>query len=81
MEMDLQILISQAEAPPIDKEKTLRNTDWLEADRTRKAEVISVLILIGVGMLCLLRNKCLTLPIMTRFDDVNKKEQKGATRM
>ncbi|KRX17495.1 Mannose-P-dolichol utilization defect 1 -like protein [Trichinella nelsoni] len=29
----------QAEAPPIDKEKTLRNTDWLEADRTRKAEV------------------------------------------
>ncbi|KRY38905.1 mannose-P-dolichol utilization defect 1 protein [Trichinella spiralis] len=29
----------QAEAPPIDKEETLRNTDWLEADRTRKAEV------------------------------------------
>ncbi|KRZ82257.1 hypothetical protein T08_1572 [Trichinella sp. T8] len=31
--------IPQAEAPPIDKEETLRNTDWLEADRTRKAEV------------------------------------------
>ncbi|KRY54826.1 hypothetical protein T03_16638 [Trichinella britovi] len=29
----------QAEAPPIDKEGTLRNTDWPEADRTRKAEV------------------------------------------
>ncbi|KRY65036.1 hypothetical protein T4B_9831 [Trichinella pseudospiralis] len=28
----------QAEAPPIDKEGTLRNTDWLEADRTKKAE-------------------------------------------
>ncbi|KRX64431.1 Protein OS-9, partial [Trichinella sp. T6] len=31
--------IPQAEAPPIDKEETLRNTDWLESDRTRKAEV------------------------------------------
>ncbi|KRX17371.1 hypothetical protein T07_2384 [Trichinella nelsoni] len=29
----------QAEAPPVDKEGTLRITDWLEADRTRKAEV------------------------------------------
>ncbi|KRX40041.1 hypothetical protein T03_3250 [Trichinella britovi] len=29
----------QAEAPPVDKEGTLRDTDWLEADRTRKAEV------------------------------------------
>ncbi|KRY92173.1 hypothetical protein T4D_13890, partial [Trichinella pseudospiralis] len=46
----------------------LRNTDWLEADRTRKAEV----------RICH-GNKRLTLPIMTRFDDVNKKEQKGAT--
>ncbi|KRY93488.1 hypothetical protein T4D_489 [Trichinella pseudospiralis] len=26
----------QAEAPPIDKEGTLRNTDWLEADRTKR---------------------------------------------
>ncbi|KRX47343.1 hypothetical protein T05_4865 [Trichinella murrelli] len=72
----------QAEAPPIDKEGTLRNTDWPEADRTRKTEVripISVDLLIGVGVLCLFRNKRLTLPIMTRFDDVNKKEQKGAT--
>ncbi|KRY84015.1 hypothetical protein T4D_9749 [Trichinella pseudospiralis] len=30
--------LPQAEASPIDKEGTLRNTDWLEADRTRKAE-------------------------------------------
>ncbi|KRX69732.1 hypothetical protein T06_7195 [Trichinella sp. T6] len=29
----------QAEAPSIDKEGTLRNTDWPEADRTKKAEV------------------------------------------
>ncbi|XP_003381423.1 hypothetical protein Tsp_07112 [Trichinella spiralis] len=36
---DLRAATPQAEAPPIDKEKTLRNTDWLEADRTRKAEV------------------------------------------
>ncbi|KRZ55490.1 hypothetical protein T02_4734 [Trichinella nativa] len=34
-----EFAIPQAEAPPIDKEKTLRNTDWLEADQTRKAEV------------------------------------------
>ncbi|KRX85838.1 hypothetical protein T4E_11245 [Trichinella pseudospiralis] len=60
--------VPQAEAPSIDKEGTLRNTDWLEADRTRKAEV----------RICH-GNKRLTLPIMTRFDDVNKKEQKGAT--
>ncbi|KRX72058.1 hypothetical protein T06_9974 [Trichinella sp. T6] len=77
-----------AEAPPIDTEGTLRNIDWLEADQTRKAEVrvrseetrsVSVLILISVDVLCLLRNKRLTLTIMTRFADVNKKEQKGAT--
>ncbi|KRX70544.1 hypothetical protein T06_11369 [Trichinella sp. T6] len=29
----------QAGAPPIDKAGTLRNIDWLETDRTRKAEV------------------------------------------
>ncbi|KAL1284517.1 PiggyBac transposable element-derived protein [Trichinella pseudospiralis] len=58
----------QAEASPIDKEGTLRNTDWLEADRTRKAEAR-----FRHG------NKRLTPPIMTRFDDVNKKVQKGAT--
>ncbi|KRY40587.1 hypothetical protein T01_14941 [Trichinella spiralis] len=55
---------SQAEAPPINIEGTLRNTDYLEADRTRKA-----------------KNKRLTLPIMTRLDDGNKKEQKTATRL
>ncbi|KRY08064.1 hypothetical protein T12_3711 [Trichinella patagoniensis] len=60
--------ISQAEAPPIDTEGTLRNIDWLEADQTRKAEV-------RVRS----ENKRLTLTIMTRFADVNKKEQKGAT--
>ncbi|XP_003370750.1 hypothetical protein Tsp_09961 [Trichinella spiralis] len=87
----------QAEAPPVDKEGTLRNTDWLEADRTRKAEAREgradlgarsripeygsaktrdrvCFISNGVGELCLLRNKQLS-----RFDDVNKKEQKGAT--
>ncbi|KRX22183.1 hypothetical protein T07_9517 [Trichinella nelsoni] len=38
---DTQVLAlrPQAEAPPIHKERTLRNTDWLEADRTRKTEV------------------------------------------
>ncbi|KRX89194.1 hypothetical protein T4E_5754 [Trichinella pseudospiralis] len=38
-----------------------------------------MLAVIGVGVLRLLRNKRLTPPIMTRFDDVNKKVQKGAT--
>ncbi|KRY91147.1 hypothetical protein T4D_9414 [Trichinella pseudospiralis] len=70
---DFQVLAGirpQAEAPPIDKEGTLRNTDWLEADRTKKAEAR-----IRHG------NKRLTPPIMTRFDDVNKKEPKGATHV
>ncbi|KAL1286003.1 Tripartite terminase subunit [Trichinella pseudospiralis] len=40
---------------------------------------VSVLAVIGVGVLRLLRNKRLTPPIMTCFDDVNKKEPKGAT--
>ncbi|KRY78633.1 hypothetical protein T4B_10681 [Trichinella pseudospiralis] len=42
---------------------------------------VSVLAVIGVDVLRLLRNKRLTPPIMTRFDDVNKKELKGATNV
>ncbi|KAL1284040.1 Anaerobic glycerol-3-phosphate dehydrogenase subunit [Trichinella pseudospiralis] len=68
LESGFKDLKPQAEASPIDKEGTLRNTDWLEADRTRKAEAR-----FRHG------NKRLTPPIMTRFDDVNKKVQKGAT--
>ncbi|KRX97926.1 hypothetical protein T4E_9865 [Trichinella pseudospiralis] len=43
--------------------------------------LVSVLAVIGVDVLRLLRNKRLTPPIMTRFDDVNKKELKGATNV
>ncbi|KRY25380.1 hypothetical protein T01_15261 [Trichinella spiralis] len=33
-------LISQAEAPPINKGETQLNSDWLERYRTEKAEVM-----------------------------------------